>query len=490
MVTYSFRQTKPLVRIQAPHPILFVLLALCLCMGSGSALEVGDSAYYSSAPDSLSSVAVSTDSLARVVGSEIFGVYWSSFGGNGQITAIDDVSMKGRADGVQELATATYKTFQGVEAAVSSSSSDILSVLRLIYGTLQKSGDLGTVYTRLVELLNEFKTVSYNGASAWNYVGGSFNNRKFSDLLAVVTAHLYHSGTWGNYLDSNGFGFSGTRVGWARISGEGFLGLSKLLFGDDSHDIYGLNYNGTDKVGHRGSWSLADIAANGFQGLATLLAGSGDHRQEGYSWLGQGGYAANGPTNLMDMVGDGFLGLSSLLSAAEPGEARLSWMYVSPDDGVSGLQLKHNTLFSFLGSFASGIQNPIARLAYVLADLEDIQFKKDEKPNMDAVKDSFFGDGEGAVNPDQIKDLAGISSDIKGSFSGSGSAGDAFTAINDSKSFWFFSQEVADALDTVNSPALASVEEDDFMDQFVQNEAGFYSLVDMSPWDVNSYLGG
>ena len=59
-----------------------------------------------------------------------------------------------------------------------------------------------------------------------------------------------------------------------------------------------------------------------------------------------------------------------------------------------------------------------------------------------------------------------------------------------SESFWFFSQEVADALDTVNSPAFASVEEDDFMDQFVQDEDGFYSLVDMSPWDVNSYLGG
>ena len=488
MVTYGLRQAKPLVRIQAPHPILFILLALCFCMGSGSALEVGDSAYYSSAPESLSSAVVSTDSLARVVGGDIFGIYWSSFGGNGQITEIDGVTMKGRADGVQELATATYKTFQGVETAVSSSSSSVVEQLIAIRNNLYDTK--GTVYTRLVELLNEFKTVSYNGASAWNYVGGSFNNRNFSDLLAVVTAHLYHSGTWGNYLDSNGFGFSGTRVGWARISGEGFLGLSKLLFGDDSHDIYGLNYNGTDKVGYRGSWSLADIAANGFQGLATLLAGSGDHRQEGYSWLGQGGYAANGPTNLMDMVGDGFLGLSSLLSTAELGEARLSWMYVSPDDGISGLQLKHNTLFSFLGSFASGIQNPIARLAYVLADLEDIEFKKEEKPNMDAVKDHFFGDGEGAVNPDQIKDLAGISSDIKGSFAGAGSAGDAFTAINDSESFWFFSQEVADALDTVNSPAFASVEEDDFMDQFVQDEDGFYSLVDMSPWDVNSYLGG
>lgn len=121
-----------------------------------------------------------------------------------------------------------------------------------------------------------------------------------------------------------------------------------------------------------------------------------------------------------------------------------------------------------------------------------MEFKEQEKPNMDAVKDNFFGDGEGAVNPDQIKDLAGISSGIKDSFAGAGSAGDAFTAINDSQSFWFFSQEVADALDTVNSPAVASEveDEDDFWDQFVQDEGGFYSLVDLSPWDVESYLGG
>ena len=144
MVTYGLRQAKPLVRIQAPHPILFILLALCFCMGSGSALEVGDSAYYSSAPESLSSAAVSTDSLARVVGGDIFGIYWSSFGGNGQITEIDGVTMKGRADGVQELATATYKTFQGVETAVSSSSSSVVEQLIAIrnnlYDTVVDSG--------------------------------------------------------------------------------------------------------------------------------------------------------------------------------------------------------------------------------------------------------------------------------------------------------------------------------------------------------------
>lgn len=454
MVTFGFCQTGPRVRFPAPHPflyILLVLLTLMVCCGRGLAVdfsaEAGDLDHYAAAPDTLVVAAASSDSLARVVGGDIFGHYWSSFGGNGQITAIDGVSMTGRADGVQELATATYSTFKGVEAAISSAGSEQSNWLQLIYGTLQQQGDLGTVYTRLLEVLTILqKTNSYSA-----YFGETrYTGLSIPDLLAAISFNQnMYLGDSGSFLYPDGT-LSPVRYDTLfHVTSTGLRGLAYLMFGDESHPIYGLSYTGADKEGVRGSWSLADITANGMQGLATLIGGqdSGDGRKAVWYWTD--------PT--------------------DPTASQRTYEVSSLFD-----------MFWLLGQF----QNSLAKLEYVYASEEDIEFKQDEKPNMDAVKDSFFGNGEGAVNPDQIKDAAGISSAAKDAFGGAGSPGDAFTAINDSQSFWFFSQEVADALDTVNAPALVSEEEDDFMDQFVQDEDGFYFLIDLSPWDVSLYLGG
>lgn len=498
MVTYGLRLTKLQVRVLAPHPLI-LFLSILLLSGSAMAADLqvssSDFDHYAAAPGSLAGSILSSDSLARAGG--LFGVNWYYSPMFNAVTQIDGVSMQGRADGVQDLANVTYRTFRGVEEAITDSFSDQSNWLQLIYNTLQQSGDMGTVYTRLLELISTVNARVGSPAIFYGQNAAGFVPLERDSLLGGLLSindqlflGLYMGHRFGNsYLNTLGQAVPGSNIGLSDITASGFTGLGHLLFGDSSHTIYGLGYTGFDSEGQRGSWSLADISANGFSGLATLISGPSAHRAS-YSWLNQDGYEGTGSTSLMDMVGGGFLGLSSLLTDAERGETRLSWMYVSPDDGVSGFQSNHNTLFSFLGSVASGIQNPLARLAYVLADLEDIEFKKEEKPNMDAVKDHFFGDGEGAVNPDQIKDVAGISSGIKDSFGGAGSAGDAFQAINDSNSFWFFSQEVADALDTVNSPATAALDDSDPFEGLVQDENGFYSLIDLSPWDVQAYLGG
>lgn len=461
MVTYSLRRAKPQVRFLAPHPFfvfLAILLLSCSAMAADQQSQYSDIDYYAAAPDTLAVALSSSDSLARA---GLFGVNWYYSPILNAVSSVNGVDMTGRADGVQELATATYRTFQGVDSALSALSVDS-SWLEKIYDLLYESRRSGDVVEKvsIPQLLREFHT---DDRTFWNnYVNDKYNGFYYN--FSTGTTSILRRESVPNLLaalNTSILGFGRTES-WLSASGK---------------DVSTMGV-------------LTDVIGGGFQGLATLLAGPSDHRENEYVWLNQSGYAANGSTSLMDMVGEGFLGFSSLFSDADPGEARLSWMYVSPDDGVAGQQVSYSTLFSFLGSFASGVQNPLARLAYVLADLEDIEFKKEEKPNMDAVKDSFFGDGEGAVNPDQIKDAAGISSAAKDAFGGAGSPGDAFTAINDSQSFWFFSQEVADALDTVNAAALASEDADDFMDQFVQDEDGFYSLVDLSPWDVSSYLGG
>lgn len=496
MVTYGLCRTKPQVRILAPHP-LFLFLAILLLSGSAMAADLqvssSDFDHYAAAPGSLASSITSSDSLARAGG--LFGVDWYYSWLSNAVTSIDGVSMQDRADGVQELATATYRTFKGVEEAITASGMDQSNWLQLIYGTLQRQGDLGTVYTRLVEVLELLQESQKNTVAGSRFPVGSRVGLTVPDLLADIswnqTQLQYGSGTILNHVGT--VSAPGDFTLWA-VNRFGFLGLANLLFGDSVHDINGIDGAGKNYVGRRGYWSLADITANGMQGLATLIGGSAAHRENGnYVWLNQSGYAADGEAGLMDMVGEGFLGLSSLLTDAERGETRLSWMYVSPDDGVSGIQSNHNTLFSFLGSVASGIQNPLARLAYVLADLEDIEFKKEEKPNMDAVKDNFFGDGEGAVNPDQIKEVAGIGSDLKEAFSSPVSIADFFKMLSSSGSYNFFSQESASDMNPLSSgggAAIASADDSDPFADLVQGEDGLWYPVESSMFDLHSYLEG
>lgn len=219
------------------------------------------------------------------------------------------------------------------------------------------------------------------------------------------------------------------------------------MFGDSTHTIYGLGASGVDKEGTRGTWSLADITANGFSGLATLLAGWDENGRKAH------------------------------------------FTFTDPDT-LDTTTYEAANLFDAVAVMASRLQEPLARLTYMYASQVEIDFKDQEKPNEDAVKDNFFGDGSGSVSPGDIGSAAGITSGIKDTFGGAGSSGDIFTVLSDENSWWFFSQEVADALDTTNSPAAAALSDDDPLEGFVAGEDGFYSVADSSLWDVTSYLGG
>ena len=134
MVTYHHSQVKRQVRFLLPPP--FIFLVLFLFCGSASAAEPVDLQHYSAAQDNLAVAVASPMPLAASVGGEIFGIYWSGFPSYKEITSIDGVDMTNRADGVQELATATFKTFKGVEEAISKAGVESSNWLELIYGTL------------------------------------------------------------------------------------------------------------------------------------------------------------------------------------------------------------------------------------------------------------------------------------------------------------------------------------------------------------------
>lgn len=485
MVTYGLCRTKPQVRFLAPHP-LFLFLAILLLSGSAMAADQqvssSDFDHYAAAPGSLASSITSFDSLARAGG--LFGVDWYYSWLSNAVTSIDGVSMQDRADGVQELATATYRTFQGVEEAIAASAFD-LSAFELFmqqdYVNSRYQGrdwtsnhQSGTPLTSvsIPELLASISGNTY--FSGFGFVNSNMlwangeiikAGRAYglSEILgngvsgiATLMAGVGLSGLKRSHLAPSGLSYFETdnrKTSLVGVLSDGFLGLASLAFGDESHTIYGLSYTGDDKEGVRGSWSLADITANGFSGLAHLIGGSANTAHGGrygtYRW-------------------------------------------VDPTDPTNVRDYEFGSLFELFGILGD-LQNSLAKLEYVYASQEDIDFKDQEKPNMDAVKDHFFGDGEGAVNPDQIKEVAGIGSDLKEAFSSPVSIADFFKMLSSSGSYNFFSQESASDMNPLSSgggAAIASADDSDPFADLVQGEDGLWYPVEPSVFDLYSYLEG
>lgn len=200
---------------------------------------------------------------------------------------------------------------------------------------------------------------------------------------------------------------------------------------------------------------------------------------------------ATGALSLPGILSKGFLGLSRNLS----GDDKLTtFSFLSPDADAGGLLARPvsvNNLLDALGLIGTQLQNPLAKLQYVLADDDDIELKDEVKENQDSFKDNFTGDGEGAVSGSQIKDVAGLGSSIKDTFSSAGSSADIFSVLNDSGNYGFFSQAVADELDRVANPVPAAVDNGvpDWLEGCEVDEDGVVRVVD-DVFDLSSYVEG
>ena len=499
METYCLRQAKLRVRFPAPHPFFLLLLflfVLNLLFVSANAVDPGEVDYYAAAPDTLASALFDTRQT-------LFGVGFNYDGS--RVTNIGQFDFTNRADGVQELATELYDLALGISQVTVSNTSALDTIISYLYsiklGTDSVEGKLQNLYQQFDKLfeLTDQRFESYwsrffpaSGIppyfvffDTWDSItGGSYWD--FPNMLRALNQNLFfgfHANGYG--LNEYG-GVSDVGQPLARVVLVGFKGLAHLLLGDESHDILGLGDDGFDMTGQRGGWSLADISANGFRGLATLIAGV-DNARQNHVWLGEDGFELNEGGSLMQMVGDGFLGMSALIAGfdRQKGAPLLSWIATSPDDGTTSTVLESDSLFNFLGVFATQVQGPLARLAYVLADKDDIALKAQEQPNMDAVKDDFFGDGQAAVKPSDIKDAAGVSSGLSDLLSGAGSPGDVFIVSGDSDSWSFFTEDVYNEIHGVSVPSSRDL--DDFYRYFFLGDDGVYHIRP-GVFDVDVYL--
>lgn len=140
------------------------------------------------------------------------------------------------------------------------------------------------------------------------------------------------------------------------------------------------------------------------------------------------------------------------------------------------------------------MQYDLAKLRYVLASDQDIEISKKNEPVKDAIEDNFVGDAPGAVKPDSVGDMAGISGGLQDSLNTGANAGDVLGFLNGSEGWGFWSQEVANGLHNV--PASTADDEvsiyygdiDSFEDLSFEDFAGIDFIHFYDPSALDNYL--
>lgn len=250
-----------------------------------------------------------------------------------------------------------------------------------------------------------------------------------------------------------------------------------------TNDRIGSNFSYYEFSGGKILASASDLASV-LSGISSLIYDGSFLPSNTY--LDSAGHASHtGPMSLPLLTASGFLGLSANLAGSDK-----STTFSLLDDDLVPQDKSVSNLLDALGLIGTSLQNPLAKLQYVLADEDDIALKDASKDNQNSFKDNFTGDGDAAVKPSDIGDMADFSSGLKDAFSGSGSLSDVFSLFSDSRASWFFSEEVARDLDRVNAPSGASASDD--LEHYFSNvdvdEDGFvHPKSDL--WDVSSFGG-
>lgn len=165
-------------------------------------------------------------------------------------------------------------------------------------------------------------------------------------------------------------------------------------------------------------------------------------------------------------------GLSMLINRGLNGfnaeQTILSWSDINssynftPSSGIDGI-------YKYLNS----IQNPVARLSYVLASDQRIEAQEASAANEEAVVDNFIdSSGNGSASTNDFSSISSASDGFKTNFNSGASAGGIWDVFNSDHGNWF-SQSIADSLDTSGSSnrnlKSGSSFETPFLDQQIEN---------------------
>lgn len=493
MVTFRFCCPKLLVRFQPPHPFLFFVLFFLLLSPSVFAsdystkedVNIFDLTLPEFAQDEASPFSLNTTmpTGSFYLPSKYDNVIWRWSQRQNMITSASDFSttMWNRLDdGDKTLMGAIANVVTGLDNKINENKVSVPVLDQWINTKAAPEiangvGHTGLSVPNLLAVLasndksfyDRNERLMINRALNWYDISGNFGvGAPVGDLLALVTKNQKAA--------YEKLGFNSTRSAWAMwegsfvnygtgltvpdmlaISTSNQIDLSKSLkswLTNNNLNEYGLSLDGISKTVPN-TTSLFHLNRDGFLGLANLIAGSYDKK------------------------------------GSKPG---IAVFWTDPNNPLlpSERPEVYDNLFDFFSIWAGNVDRSLVKLQYVLANDEDIELEDQEKPNKDQVKDDFFGDGEGAVAPSDIKDASGLTSGVKDTFAGAGSASDAFQVANDSGSYSFFSQEVANDLDQVSNPSPVSVDDDSWLEQFELGEDGFLAPRDSADFNVELYLEG
>lgn len=128
----------------------------------------------------------------------------------------------------------------------------------------------------------------------------------------------------------------------------------------------------------------------------------------------------------------------------------------------------------------SKVQEPVARLSYVLASDERIDAQEKAADNEQAVVDNFIdSSGSGSASPSNIGSVSDLSSGFKNNISTDASVSDIWNIFN-ADNFGWFSQETADQLDNSGSST-----------RTLRNSGSYPTpLLDQQIEDILKYIGG
>ena len=480
MVTYRFRLPELLVRFQPLHLFFFFLLFFLLAP-SVNAAEVG----YVERPDTFFDQFVSDESLFSLnttmptqtfyLPSKYDSVRWYWNQKESMVTSASDFSttMWNRLDdGDKTVLGAVANVVAGLDKKIVANSVSVPELDKWINNSpavdissglerYRNIPDLLALITQNQNSIYSLKNVVRGAYAFGNYT--PFFGVNLPDLIAMNTQNSFQAAENISYLRRDAF--NSTALSYLlQYDGE----YETKTFGYKTSDMFAaLSQNQVFTFTHMKDWFTVPDNTD------ILYKDGKVHLSNGY--------------DLAQTTAWGFLGLSQniagdskeiILTNTDPNDP------LNTDPGFDSF----DSIFDFFSIWGSTMQRELTKLRFVLASDDDIEMKEEEKPNEDAVKDNFFGDGEGAVKPGDISSAGDLAGSVKDSFSGAGSATDAFVAINSSDAYSFFSQEVSNSLDTVGSPSVVS--NDDFMDNFVADDEGFYTLFDTSYFDMKSFLQG
>lgn len=138
-------------------------------------------------------------------------------------------------------------------------------------------------------------------------------------------------------------------------------------------------------------------------------------------------------------------GFQNLLTGFNQTRYRTDWVTLNqtsftPTSAINGIY-----------QYFSAIQTPVARLAYVLANDQEIEARNSAAQNQEAVVDNFIdSSGNGSASTTDFTSISSASNGFKTNFNSGASAGGIWDVFNSDHGNWF-SQSIADSLDTSGS---------------------------------------